>query len=702
MNGRILTIVGAIGAFVLAPCALAGNGEKEHSVARLWSEQLLNAIRKDKARPTVHARNLYHTSAAMWDAWAAYGENVDQVISFQQGAAPTKSRDGVPTAEEIKTAREETISYAMYSVLKARFGKSPGAAITIPAIEQQMIDLGYDPNFTGLVGGSPRAVGNRIAVDILYFGLHDNSNEQGEYANLYYEPVNEPLIVTLPGNPDIKDPNRWQPLALDFFIDQGGIVLGPYPPNLSPEWGYVTDFGLSDDDLTIYPHPAEDFDWWVYHDLGDPPYIGGEGDELYRLGFSMVSIWQGMHDPTDGVMVDISPASIGNLPVPAEGEEYLEAVYDYFGGGDTSEGYEVNPVTGLPYEPQIVPRGDYGRVLAEFWADGPNSETPPGHWFTILNYVNDHPLFEQSLFGEIPIEDDLEWDVKAYLALGGTMHDVAVCVWGQKGYYDYIRPVSSIRYMGGQGQSSDADGPSFSEDGIPLVEDWIEVVTDETTKPGGKHEHLAGAEGKIALYSWRGPDYIEDPLVDTAGVGWILADNWWPYQRPTFVSPPFAGYPSGHSCYSRSAAEMMALLTGDEYFPGGMGEFVCPQNEFLVFEEGPSVDLTLQWAKYGDASDQCSLSRIFGGIHPPQDDIPSRWLGFRIGPDSFRHAVKHFYGQISCPSDATGDGSTDFTDLLAVLDKWGPCKGCPEDLNADHVVDFADLLLLLDGWGECD
>ena len=33
---------------------------------------------------------------------------------------------------------------------------------------------------------------------------------------------------------------------------------------------------------------------------------------------------------------------------------------------------------------------------------------------------------------------------------------------------------------------------------------------------------LAGGEGKIALYTWRGHDYITDPAVDSAGVGWIL------------------------------------------------------------------------------------------------------------------------------------------------------------------------------------
>ncbi|MEZ4849312.1 MAG: hypothetical protein R3B93_11995 [Bacteroidia bacterium] len=60
----------------------------------------------------------------------------------------------------------------------------------------------------------------------------------------------------------------------------------------------------------------------------------------------------------------------------------------------------MNPHTGKPYEPQWVKRADYARVLAEFWANGPDSETPPGHWFTILNYVNDHPEFQKKFKGQ--------------------------------------------------------------------------------------------------------------------------------------------------------------------------------------------------------------------------------------------------------------------------------------------------------------
>ena len=60
------------GAALLALSGTAHTQDAEHSVARRWNDVLLEAIRNDFARPTVHARNLFHTSVAMWDAWAAY------------------------------------------------------------------------------------------------------------------------------------------------------------------------------------------------------------------------------------------------------------------------------------------------------------------------------------------------------------------------------------------------------------------------------------------------------------------------------------------------------------------------------------------------------------------------------------------------------------------------------------------------------
>jgi len=652
-------------------------------------EELLEAIRHDFARPTVHARNLFHTSVAMYDAWAVYSTDGYPYLAKE-----------VATAPNIATARNEAISFAAYRVLSSRFALSPNAALSQASFDARMDTLGYDRNFTSTLGMSPAAVGNRVAVRVLNYGLKDGANEAGGYANLHYQPINPPLLPDFPGNPDILDVNRWQPLALDYFVDQAGnpIPFG-YPEFLSPEWGAVAPFSLTPNDLTIYNRGG--FDYWVYHDPGPPPFMGGPREDEYKRGFEHVLIWSGQLDAADNVWWDISPASIGNSPLadPLQADSYFNLLQ----GGDWGAGYDINPVTGLPYQPQIVPRGDYTRILAEFWADGPSSETPPGHWFTILNYVSDHPMTVKQFGGQGPVINDLEWDVKSYLALGGAMHDVAVASWGVKGWYDYIRPVSAIRYLCDQGQCSDPNLPSFNPSGIHLYPGYIEVVTAQTTAPGQRHEHLAGEEGKIAARAWRGPEYITDPVTDVAGCGWILAENWWPYQRPSFVTPPFAGYVSGHSTYSRAAAELMSILTGSEYFPGGMGVFDCPQNEFLVFEDGPSMFVELQWAKYADASDQCSLSRIWGGIHPPADDLPGRQMGAIIGPEAYDLALDYYDGTVmqvfedcvSGPgqsasglgcvrSDRDNDGDVDLRDYadLAVAAGQSENKRCQDEFRS--------------------
>lgn len=624
----------------------------QHSVAREWNEILLNAIRNDFARPTVHARNLFHSAVALYDCWAVFEPTATPFLLGGDLGGTALPFDGIDIPEEVQAAQEEAMSYAMYRLLFYRFRLSPGGFETQIALNNFMAEKGYDVSFysTDYSTGSAAALGNYIGDALISFGLTELCNEVNDYENLFYESVNEPLVPALPGNPDMQDPNRWQPLTLRVFIDQSGNVV-PYntPEFLSAEWGNVTPFALAEEDLTIYERNGEEY--WVYHDPGLPPYLdttlarGWEG--LYEWNAALVSIWSSHLDYRDSVMWDISPASIGNIQSYPETLEGHRDFYNLLDGGDPSIGHTVNPHTGQPYEPQLVPRADYARVLAEFWADGPESETPPGHWFTILNYVSDHEAFEKRFNGQGPILGDLEWDVKAYFILAGAVHDAAIAAWGIKGWYDYLRPVSAIRYMADRGQSSDSTLANYAAGGIPLQEGFIELVEDGDDLAGDEGEHI----GKIKVYAWRGPEYISNPNNDDAGVGWILAENWWPYQRPTFITPPFAGYISGHSTFSRAAAEVMTLLTGDEFFPGGMGEFIAPKNEFLVFEEGPSVDVVLQWATYRDASDQTSLSRIWGGIHPPADDVPGRLIGEKIGKAAFFHALPYVGQEVTATQD---------------------------------------------------
>jgi hypothetical protein len=621
-------------AMVTAPPPVVLTPEREgQSVARMWNEVLLTAIRNDFARPTIHARNLFHISSAMFDAWSVYTPATQSFLLGNEVAGFSCPSATIELPEDILPVQEQAISFAAYRMIKHRFIFSPGSVEIMAAATGLMQALGYDFDDESLdyEQGSASALGNYIADCYIKFGLQDGANEAKFYSNTSYQPVNPPLVLSNSevGNPSIIDLNRWQPLSIEGFIDQAGNRIDDAPTFLSPEWGQVVPFALSDNDKTVFSR--EGFDYQVYHDPGMPPLIDGNLSEQYKWGFSLVSIWSSHLDQDDGVMWDISPKSIGNITsFPNSFTEFNE-FYKQLEGGDPSSGYGLNPVTNQPYSEQIVPRGDYTRVLAEFWADGPESETPPGHWFVILNSVNDHPLLEKRWAGKGDILGKLEWDIKSYFAMGGTMHDAAVAVWGIKGRYDYIRPVSAIRAMADLGQSSDPSLPSYNINGLPLVQDYIELVTATDPLATDNPQHV----GKIKLYAWKGPAYVSAPSVEQAGVGWILAEKWWPYQRPTFVTPPFAGYVSGHSTFSRAAADLMTSITGSTYFPGGMSEFEVTADDFLVFEQGPSVSMTLQWATYQDASDQCSLSRIWGGIHPPADDIPARKIGVKIAANSF-------------------------------------------------------------------
>ena len=203
------------------------------------------------------------------------------------------------------------------------------------------------------------------------------------------------------------------------------------------------------------------------------------------------------------------------------------------------------------------------------------------------------------------------------------MHDSAVAAWGVKGWYDYPRPVSVIRYLAGLGQRTDPNQASYHPDGINLHPGFIEVVTTASTAAGERHEDLAGEEGKIAVFAWRGPDYINDPAVDVAGCGWILAENWWPYQRPTFVTPPFAGYVSGHSTFSRARRRRDGSPHGVPHFLTGSASTSALRG-FLVARTAGAWSASS--GRLYDASDQCSLAHL--GRDPPPADTSraGRWV----------------------------------------------------------------------------
>lgn len=607
----LLLIIGLVAA--LTGCSLGGGGSssdsyvvpdcrradlKGHSVARVWDEALLDAIRRDTPAPTVHARNLFHTSVAMWDAWAAYDPTAEGYFIKEK-----------LQADDVEAARDTAMSYAAYRLLLHRYSIAAGLQETFDELTSTMKSLCYRIDYVSTEGDSPAALGNRIAAKIAAYGRTDGAHEPVRYAPVKYAPVNPPLVVSEPGT-TMNDPSRWQPLALAQIVAQNGVPIpGKVQSFIGPYWGHVKSFAL----------PAST--QGVPIDPGAPPQVD---DPKFKREAVEIIRYSSHLDPTNGETVDVAPDRLGDNDL----------------GTNDGHGHDENPSTGEPYAPERVALGDYARVLAEYWADGPKSETPPGHWNVIANEVSD-AMDEHRIGGIGPEVDRLEWDVKLYFALNAAVHDAAIAAWGVKGYYDSARPISMIRYMGGKGQSSEPGGPSYDPDGLPLVPGLVEVITRASSAPGERHAGLSDHVGEIAIRTWKG--FPTDPGTETSGVGWIRAVDWVPYQLPTFVTPAFSGYVSGHSTFSRAAAEVMTAFTGNSYFPGGLHEVPVPSGSLKV-ERGPSKDVTLEWATYFDAADTAGISRLYMGIHIPTDDFNGRRLGSRCGRDAWALSEKYFDG----------------------------------------------------------
>ncbi|HLJ49563.1 MAG TPA: vanadium-dependent haloperoxidase [Bryobacteraceae bacterium] len=202
---------------------------------------------------------------------------------------------------------------------------------------------------------------------------------------------------------------------------------------------------------------------------------------------------------------------------------------------------------------------DRGKMSVEYWNDNTGvTETPPGHWNRIAEDISARDL------------NTLDRDVQMYFVLNASQHDASVAVWDAKRTYDYIRPISAIRYF------------------------------------------MAGQ----TVQGWAGP---------ANGFTSIDAGTW----QPWIGTPPHPEYPSGHSAYSNAAAEVLRRFTGsDTYnksvtFPAGSSG-VDPGNS-------PQNDVTLSWQTFSEVAEDAATSRRIGGIHNDEAELRSRILGREVG-----------------------------------------------------------------------
>jgi len=223
---------------------------------------------------------------------------------------------------------------------------------------------------------------------------------------------------------------------------------------------------------------------------------------------------------------------------------------------------------------------DEHKMIAEYWADGPNSELPPGHWDLFAQFIarRDH---------HGAAERGVDADVKLFFALTNAIFDASICCWDGKRAFASVRPITALRYLF-QGQK---------------------------------------------VVAWAGPH---------RGTRLISGEDWFPYQPTTFPTPPFPEYSSGHSTFSAAGAEILRLFTNSDRF--GSSVTLPAGSSRTEPGTTPARDLTLSWATFSQAADQAGISRRFGGIHFEQGDLDGRSAGRMVARMAWDKAQSYFDG----------------------------------------------------------
>ena len=76
---------------------------------------------------------------------------------------------------------------------------------------------------------------------------------------------------------------------------------------------------------------------------------------------------------------------------------------------------------------------DVDKIIAEYWADGPDSTAPPGHFFKI---AADAALSENL---------DVSETARLLFIVGSAVYDAGIASWRTKTTFDLIRPLQMIQ-----------------------------------------------------------------------------------------------------------------------------------------------------------------------------------------------------------------------------------------------------------------
>jgi hypothetical protein len=376
--------------------------------------------------------------------------------------------------------------------------------------------------------------------------------------------VFDPLLASIGLDPQNESRDTTEPagvgnLASDevlaFRHHDGANQLGDEPggrPGVpySDYTGYTPANEAMDTRTALDPSTVHDVNRWqplTYVDgagnLVTPSFVGAHWQLVRPFAIA----------PTSGFRSPSGPARHGSAEFVAQAQELID---------------------------QSANLTDKHKVIAEYWADGPHSELPPGHWNLFAQQVlhRDRPGSR---------EHDLDRAVKLFFALTNAVFDAGCCAWDNKVAFDSVRPITAIRWL------------------------------------------FRGKE----ITAWAGPG---------RGTQRIPGEDWFPYQPTSFPTPPFAEYSSGHSNFSAAGAEVLRLFTGSDRFDGSVT--VPRGSSRVEPGLVPARDVTLTWATFSDAAAQAGMSRRYGGIHFTQGDLDARATGRAAARRCWATALTYFDG----------------------------------------------------------
>eukprot|EP00210_Caulerpa_lentillifera_P002701 g2581.t1 len=244
--------------------------------------------------------------------------------------------------------------------------------------------------------------------------------------------------------------------------------------------------------------------------------------------------------------------------------------------------------------------GDREKVVAEYWADGPSTTTPPGHLWKI---AADAAIGEELSPAET---------ARLLFIVGNAVYDAGIASWRTKVTYDFIRPLQMIQCGKYRGQFKRAWLGPYKGVGLTNISEWrpyqeANFVTPSFAGYTSGHSTFSAAATQ-ALFLFFGSNDYRGPRCDRIRKGESL------FEPRSGARPGLSDVPN----------------TG----PGTPGY-------------SPAEDVVLCWNTFYEASDQSGQSRLYGGIHVKSDDVAGQALGKKVGQDVFFKASSLYLGTTS-------------------------------------------------------